>query len=157
MNIDLTKFRTHWYELCSGEKVDEIPEGYDGYVYYISAFPCRFSEEISLYNYHPKNFIEKWLLKHFPKLQKKWNVTRERTFQPIATFHNGYHAMSDVIVAMVNAGDYTLEEAIWICATCCERCMNALTYKYLDGKDGYPEHSEEWKKCNTVCDFCREE
>lgn len=61
----------------------------------------------------------------------------------------------DVILAMVNSGDYTLSEAIIVYASACERCMNVLCYKYLDGKDGYPEYSEEWKKCNTVCDFCK--
>ena len=56
--------------------------------------------------------------------------------------------------AMVNSGDFTLEQAIYVYANSCERCMNSLLYKYLDGKDGYPEYSEEWKKCNTQCDFC---
>ena len=34
--------------------------------------------------------------------------------------------------------------------------MNVLLYKYLDGKDGYEEFSEEWQKCNTVCDWCKD-
>lgn len=57
---------------------------------------------------------------------------------------------------MVNSGDYTLEQAIWVFANSCERCMNTLLYKYLDGSDGYSEFSDEWKKANTVCDFCRD-
>ena len=57
---------------------------------------------------------------------------------------------------MVNSGDFTLEQAIWVYANSCERCMNALCYKYLNGADGYPEYSEEWKKCNTFCDFCKD-
>ena len=61
------------------------------------------------------------------------------------------------ILGMVNSGDYTLSEAIALLAECCERCSNALSYKYTDGKDGYPEYSEEWHRCNTVCDHCREE
>lgn len=63
----------------------------------------------------------------------------------------------EVIMAMVNSGDYALEEALVVYSSACERCMNVLAYKYLNGKDGYPEHSEEWEKCNTVCDFCRGE
>ena len=61
----------------------------------------------------------------------------------------------DIIMAMVNSGDYTLSEALAVYADACERCANVLAYKYLNGKDGYPEFSEEWKKCNTVCDFCK--
>ena len=63
----------------------------------------------------------------------------------------------DVIIAMVSSGDYTLSEALMLWSKCCERCMNVLAYKYLNGKDGYEEYSEEWEKANTVCDFCREE
>lgn len=62
----------------------------------------------------------------------------------------------DVILAMANSGDYTLAEAMALYASCCERCMNVLAYKYLDGKDGYKEYSDEWKKCNTVCRYCKE-
>lgn len=62
----------------------------------------------------------------------------------------------DVIMAMVNSGDYTLSEALAVYADTCERCANVLSYKYLNGKDGYPEFSEEWKKCNTICDFCKD-
>ena len=63
----------------------------------------------------------------------------------------------DVIMAMVNSGDYTLPEALVVFASACERCMNVLAYKYLNGADGYAEHSEEWEKCNTKCDFCVDE
>lgn len=61
----------------------------------------------------------------------------------------------DVILAMANSGDYTLSEALAVYANACERCMNVLAYKYLDGKDGYAEYSEEWKKANTVCEYCK--
>ena len=63
----------------------------------------------------------------------------------------------DVILAMANSGDYTLSEAMALFASCCERCMNVLAYKYLDGKDGYAEYSDEWKDCNTECRYCKEE
>lgn len=60
----------------------------------------------------------------------------------------------DVILAMANSGDFTLAEALVVWASSCERCMNVLAHKYTDGKDGYEEYSEEWRKCGTVCDFC---
>lgn len=59
-------------------------------------------------------------------------------------------------VAMVNSGDYDLYEALAVLAQSCERCCNVLWNKYLPGVDGYAEYSEEWQKCNTVCEFCRE-
>lgn len=62
----------------------------------------------------------------------------------------------DVILAMANSGDYTLAEAMALYASCCERCANVLAYKYLNGKDGYAEYSNEWKKSNTVCRYCKE-
>lgn len=61
------------------------------------------------------------------------------------------------LVQMANSGDYTLKEAIAIYAQCCERCANALIWKYSNGEDGYPEYSDEWYKANTYCDFCLEE
>ena len=62
----------------------------------------------------------------------------------------------DVILAMANSGDYTLAEAMALYASCCERCCNVLAYKYLNGKDGYAEYGEEWKKANTECRYCKE-
>lgn len=61
------------------------------------------------------------------------------------------------ILEMANSGDYTLSEALYLLSQCCERCTNVLIYKYINGEDGYPEYSEEWHKCNTVCRFCKNE
>lgn len=155
MNIDLSKFKCFWFELEDGTVVDEIPKDYDGYVSYWSAFPCQFTEDMYDYIYHPKKWYEKLLLRVMPQLQKKWNVTKGRTFKSVAGFNTTFNGMSDVIVAMVNSGDYTLEQAIWVCAKSCTRCMNVLSDKYL-GRDGYAEHSEEWYECNTKCIFCEE-
>ena len=58
-------------------------------------------------------------------------------------------------VAMVNSGDYDLSDALAVLDQACERCLNVLWDKYVPG-EGYPEGSEEWKACGTVCDFCRE-
>lgn len=60
-----------------------------------------------------------------------------------------------LIVAMVNSGDYDLYEAIGVYGSACERCTNVLWNKYLPGECGYEEFSDEWKKANTECDFCR--
>ena len=76
--------------------------------------------------------------------------------KPMATF--GTHIGGDgrEILQMANSGDFTLKEAIAVYAHACERCANALIWKYSGGQDGYPEYSEEWKKANTVCDYCRD-
>ena len=62
-----------------------------------------------------------------------------------------------VILAMANSGDFRLSEALAVYANCCERCANVLAYKYLNGADGYPEHSREWNRCNTICEYCEDE
>ena len=82
-----------------------------------------------------------------------------KTFKPCLTIATTFGAKwaQECIVAMVNSGDFTLEQAIYVFANSCERCMNVLLYKYLNGKEGYEEYSEEWKKCGTVCDFCKED
>ena len=80
---------------------------------------------------------------------------KEKSFRTILDCATTYGSGQDCIVAMVNSGDFTLEQAIWVYSNACERCMNVLLYKYLNGSEGYEEYSEEWKKCNTVCDFCK--
>lgn len=48
---------------------------------------------------------------------------------------------------------YTLDEAIIIATTACERCVNTLAYQY-GCSYGYPEMSDEWFRANTKCKFC---
>lgn len=80
------------------------------------------------------------------------------TITPLIDFHTTIGGGNeDVVLAMVNSGDYRLSEAIAVFGNACERCMNVLAYKYLNGADGYEEYSEEWHKTNTVCDFCKGE
>lgn len=64
----------------------------------------------------------------------------------------GYAPSVTEISERVDAGRATVWKHI---STACERCMNVLAYKYLNGADGYEEYSDEWKKCNTECDFCK--
>ena len=143
MNIDLTKLHKHfWFEDENGNMFDEIPQDDDKKKSYIykSIWPCTYTESWDSYAIHKK-------------------INRKcRTFQHLASFNTSYSQEGQkTIVAMVNSGDYTLEEAIYVYCNACERCMNALIYKYQNGADGYPEYSEEWKKCNTECDWCRDD
>lgn len=160
MKIDLTKLRHCWWEDENGNVLEDSPnvmpdeKQKEKYRYYHSEFPCQISHNISLYDYHPKG-IQRVLIK-LPIISKRVKRKIGKTFASVGTFNTTYNSGSDCIVAMVNSGDYTLEQAIWVYANSCERCMNALCFKYLNGKEGYEEYSNEWNKCNTVCDFCKE-
>jgi hypothetical protein len=99
--------------------------------------------------------------KSTPFMFMKWNYQtgdgEPDIFPSTPSFERHFYlnkGSEEVIVAMVNSGDYTLSEALAVYSNACERCANVLTYKYLNGKDGYPEFSEEWRKANTVCHFC---
>ena len=165
MNIDLSKIMHSWYEDETGKKydLDTYADKYtlpDDHCYtFHSAYPLQLNEEISSYGYHPKGKLERWLCDHFPKYYEKQSKKHRKdwTFSPSLTVHTTYNSMSDCIVAMVNSGDYTLSQAVWIAANSCERCMNVLCYTYLNGTVGYPEYSAEWKKCNTCCEFCKDQ
>lgn len=86
---------------------------------------------------------------------KKWN--EGASSYELMTFHMHLCKLDDeCVVAMVNSGDYTLREAMAVMAQACERCGNVLIHKYLNGKDGYEEFSEEWFKANTECGFCKD-
>lgn len=54
---------------------------------------------------------------------------------------------------------YRLYDAILVSARSCERCWNALLWRYgcggeKGGDPGYAEESEEWHKAGTKCVFC---
>lgn len=174
-----------WYEdkdsnfiSYQSDNIDEVPE--NAASYHVS-FPLEVSERITFLNLkdaplckHPRILVEKdyGLLdeyhgirckgcdcykvakKHIPLMFVKWEGSgKKRCTTMTRNTHIGSH-WDEVVTNMMKDG-YTLSESICIIDNSCERCMNVLSYKYTDGKDGYPEFSEEWKKSNTVCDFCR--
>ena len=170
MKIDLTELkRFHWFEDDEGNIYDGIspnlPKDIDRFIYKVVE-PCKYSERLTIYTYHPEFLHENNQFYH-AMLQFRWfyNFMYKRmkkrgdsmTFKDVATFNTTFNCGRDCIVAMVNSGDYKLDEAIYIYTHACERCMNVLEYKYSNGKEGYAEYSEEWKKCNTECDFCKDE
>lgn len=168
MVIDLTKLkRFHWFEDEEGNIYDamsaNLPKDKDFYTYHVIN-PCVYTETVDSYTCHPEYLHEtnrfyqamlhfKWFRRLMVKKHRK-----EKTFKPLFRSNTTYGGAfsQECIVAMVNSGDYTLEEAIYVYCNSCERCMNVLLYKYLNGKDGYEEFSEEWQKCNTVCDWCKD-
>lgn len=132
-NIDKKKLLTLWYEDENGNKYipshDETPSDIpiDDFPYQVSQFPTELKTTyLRCYDSRSEEVAEG---------SQTWP--------------------EDLVLAMANSGNYSLSESILIAASSCERCLNALCHKYgLD--NGYPEGSEEWKKCGTVCDFCEE-
>lgn len=166
MKINLKKLRVSgWFEDIEGNTYyskDVLPD--EDYFTYHSIFPCTFVNPVDAYTYHPEYLHEenrfyqamlkfKWFYRFMYNWMKKHGYSK--TFKRVFEFNTTYTAGSDCIVAMVNSGDYTLSEAIYIYASSCERCMNVLERKYLGENYGYEEYSEAWKKANTVCDWCR--
>lgn len=138
MNINKSKIKNGiWYEDKDGNFLgymndeEQPPQG--AYSYH-ACFPLQVIEEICI--------IEK----------------KEDSITYIPLMNGCVHIGSgnqDVILGMVNSGDYTLAEALAVYANACERCTNVLAWKYTNGKDGYPEYSDEWKKVNTECYYCK--
>jgi len=153
MKINFEKLeKKFWFEDEDGNEVEkEDPKA----CIYRRCFPLELHECIDEYCYHPKNPIIKFICKKSRRFYKWISKGKTKTFKSIMDCRTTYRSGQECIVAMVNSGDFTLEQAIWVYANSCERCMNSLLHKYLNGKEGYEEYSEEWKRCNTKCDFCR--
>lgn len=182
MKINKDELRILWYEDAEGNIIphdSEACEAPKGAAYQVSQFPNELrttylelirQEDVDQCT-HPRKFIrptygwvdgvvgrectrcgghqvkKKW---HF--WPRKWDGHGSRkAFE--GTCHWGN---SDVILAMVASGDYDFSQAVIAYTTACERCMNVLAHKYLNGQDGYEEFSDEWCKANTVCNFCRD-
>ncbi len=155
MKIDYTELeKGHWFEDENGNEVDKSDPNA---CYYIHCFPLELHQFIDEYCYHPKNPIVKFLCRKSRRFYTWGSKGKPKTFKNLLNCTTTYGSGQECIVAMVNSGDYTLRQAIWVYANACERCMNVLLYKYLDGKDGYEEFSEEWYKAHTECDFCKTE
>lgn len=155
MKINFEKLeKKFWFEDEEGNEVSkEDPKAR----YYRHSFPLELHEYLDEYCYHPKNPIIKFLCRKSRKFHQWVGKGKDKTFKTILDCRTTWSGGQDVILAMANSGEFTLEKAIWVYANSCERCMNVLAHKYLNGADGYEEYSDEWKKCGTVCDFCREE
>lgn len=169
MRIDLKDLEMfHWYEDDYGNRYEceglrnNLP---DEPLTYRVVHVNDVNDEFISYDYHPEyrhpdSHLYQAML-HFPWFYRLMYRRMKKRKEP-KTFKHSYQLTTtwsggqDVILAMVNSGDYTLREAIFIYTRACERCMNVLAYKYLNGKDGYAEGSNEWQKCNTVCDFCKD-
>ena len=183
MKINKDELRTLWYEDEKGNVIPHDPEACEApkeAVYQVSQFPNELrttylelirQEDVDQCT-HPRKFIRPtygWIdgvvgrectrcgghqVKHkWHFWPKKWDASGSRkAFEGIC-----HYGGTDVILAMINSGDYNFEEAIIAYSTACERCMNVLAHKYLaDDSDGYEEFSDEWMKANTVCKFCED-
>jgi len=178
MIIDKSELRTLWYTDKDGQIIEAsddlaVPEGA---VFQHVRFPLQISENV--YEIIKQEDVDTCKHRHKQRTggwikgtkgrkcldcggtqvvtnklfwSKQWSGGNSvKIFEGRTTYGSG----EDVIVAMVNKGDYTLSEAILVYSTACERCMNVLQHEYTDGKEGYAEFSDEWHKCNTVCLYC---
>lgn len=187
MIIPPETFDTVWYEDKDGKRIPMnsygeplYPEDRDKIVFQVTRFPLEIrtsyfkivkQKDVDTCK-HPEKYIVPtygWVdgyegreckLCHGTQVKKitdpwpdKWDANGSRLVMSTACNTNA----EDLIIAMVNSGDYRLSEAILVVSQACERCLNVLLHKYLNGKDGYPEYSEEWMKCNTLCRFCEHE
>lgn len=148
--------RNFWFEDMDGNIISrEDADKLDGVTYH-SMWALEITEHMDSYEWKPQTILQKHLC--LIKPIRRWMNKKhfhEKTFNRLVDFNTHISGGNEeLILAMANSGDYTLSQAILLLATSCERCMNVLAYKYLNGKDGYEEFSEEWKKCNTVCKYC---
>lgn len=140
MNIDKDKLKLGlWYEDKDGNRIQHDPDQVDPPENAVTYKVC-----------FPLEIIEK-TYKLLKDEDGKFNGKTKELFSFSTHIGSGN---SDVILGMVNSGDYTLPEALVVYANACERCMNVLAHRYAN--DGYEEFSEEWLNCNTVCDYCRD-
>jgi hypothetical protein len=181
MKIKKEHLRTVWFEDKDGNYISEpdyknndldMPSNAE---YQVSRFPLELTtkhlklihqKEVNKCN-HPRRYIKKtggWAdgiygrectLCGGSQTRKKWHLWPKKWegygSKKVVSFHSGYS--EGLALAIANSGDYTLSEAIIISAISCERCMNALAYKY--GLDwGYEEGREKWEKAGTSCQFC---
>jgi len=183
MLIKKEQLQTLWYEDEKGNKILPTTEeeknsvNPTGAKYQVSQFPKTLRtthlELISQKDVdkckHPRKYIKPtygWIkgivgreckLCNGTQTKKKWHLWGRKWdgygSREVISFNSSWS--EDLVLALVNSGDYTLSESIIISANSCERCMNALAYKY--GLDwGYKEGSEEWEKCGTSCEFCKD-
>jgi hypothetical protein len=69
---------------------------------------------------------------------------------------SGATANPSLVFAIVQAGRYSLGDAIVIASEACGRCLNALAHAY--GLSwGYEEGGPEWRQCRTECPMCQAE
>lgn len=163
MNIDLTKMRKCWWEDEDGNIIEQadnevVSKNNPKAKFMYSVWPCQITQTMEIYDFHPNNDIQRLLAK-VPYFKNLFIKKYGKTFRQAYTFNTTYSSpwAQKTIVAMVNSGDYTLEQAIWVFTTACERCMNVLINKYVpELGDGYEEGSEDWEKCGTSCIFCKE-
>lgn len=185
MNIDKSKLKLGiWYEDENGNYLghqEDSVEPIEGAHTYHTCFPLEVTEHIFISHSKEKKqkckHKRKWLKKDTGLIKgykgrictacgcnqtRKWWQPWGRNWDNGANITPLIDARvcigggnEKIILAMANSGDYTLSEAIAVYASLCERCSNVLAWKYTNGQDGYEEFSEEWKKCNTECDFCK--
>lgn len=133
-NINKEDLKTLWYEDAEGNYLD-----------------VAMYDEKGTPNPHPPE--AKYMVSRFPNVLRTTYL--ELTDAGSKEVFSGESSFSDdLVLALVESGNFTLDEAIIFAAEACERCTNSAANDY--GLDwGYPEGSEDWEASKTSCDFCR--
>lgn len=177
MKIDKTKLKTLWYEDAKGNEVEQDSKDV---LYQVSRFPLEVrTKHLKLITQkdvdkckHKRRYIKRtfgWIDGIKGRECQKCRGTQVRKWwQPWGRKWKGYGSREEfvgtthigngeILLLMANSGDYTLSEAIIAYSQSCEKCINVLWHKYTNGQEGYAENSEEWQKCGTSCEWCRDE
>jgi len=169
---------TLWYENEAGEKwlpdmKDPLAEAPDGFKYQVSRFPTQLNtnwlkivqaDEVEACD-HPEDWIrvdhglidgvegqtcDKCGGYRSRKVGEEWPKWEAYGSKDFMSGSSGWS--EDLALALVKEG-FTLQNAIIVAASACERCMNVLAHEC--GLDwGYPEGSEDYNKCGTSCALC---
>lgn len=153
-----TVLREHVLRMVVQEEVDACPhpaESIKPDLGIIDSMEGRECEKC--HGYQSKNKGEPW--------PEKWEANGSRDFMATESTWS-----PDLVLAMVRPSEDELavavqrhgeeprllgmDDAILMAATSCERCLNALLWRY-GCNDGYPPYSEQWNKSNTRCGICK--
>lgn len=115
-----------------------------------------------LYSFEPDPVRNKFRRKLFNKF--KWyreRYTRKyggsMSVRVTKTIDISEPKLQSLVLNMAMSGDFTLKESLYAVANACDRCRNALIFKYCPGNrgfGGYSEDSNEYQKRNCRCRFC---
>lgn len=151
MNINKENLKQLWYENEAGERYYLTDEDFfgratppEGFIFQHSMFASQLVQEVLRLNVDAHG---RCMSTH------------------VGTGHSTYPGQ--LVFKMIESDDFTFEEAVLVAGQACERCLNALCYKYkvlakappphehgASIYEGYPEESREYQESHTRCQFC---
>lgn len=144
----------------------------------------RMRDRMTDYYYHDENpLVIRHLVKHYflAGPDGDANPIKRKFYNCVSAYRNYYDGKygqtteigliketdisapiwQDLVVAMVNSGDFTLADALYTVAHTCDRCRHVLLDKYADylkdpdNKVGYSQADPKFKSNNSRCNYCK--